>query len=46
MVVTNFGADPIDAPPDILLASGELTADGRIPTDTTAWALRPRVTVG
>ena len=36
--VTNFGAEPAELPAgDILLASGPLTDDGRLPQDTTAW---------
>jgi len=40
LVVTNFGPDPMPAPPEVLLASGKLTDDGRIPPDTTVWARR------
>ena len=36
--VTNFGAEPAELPAgDILLVSGPLTDDGRLPQDTTAW---------
>jgi len=36
--VTNFGERPAELPQgDVILASGELTADGRLPQDTTAW---------
>jgi alpha-glucosidase len=36
---TNFGAEPATLPTDatVLLTSGPLTADGGLPTDTTAW---------
>ncbi len=40
LVVTNFGPEPIAAPPDVLLASGPLTGDGQLPGDTTVWARR------
>jgi alpha-glucosidase len=40
LVVTNFGPDPVPAPPDVLLASGELTGDDLIPVDTTVWVRR------
>jgi alpha-glucosidase len=39
LVVTNFGAEPV-APPEgatLLLSSGPLGDDGRVPTDTTVW---------
>ena len=36
--LTNFGAEPAELPAgDILLVSGPLTDDGRLPQDTTAW---------
>ena len=36
--VTNFGAEPVALPAgEVLLTSGELCADGRLPQDTTAW---------
>ena len=36
--VTNFGAEPAELPAgNILLVSGPLTDDGRLPQDTTAW---------
>ncbi len=36
--VTNFGEQPVELPQgEVILASGELTADGRLPQDTTAW---------
>lgn len=36
--VTNFGAEPAELPAgDILLVSGPLTDNGRLPQDTTAW---------
>ncbi|WP_377643640.1 alpha-amylase family glycosyl hydrolase [Oryzobacter terrae] len=38
VVVTNLGADPVALPAgEVLVASGPLTADGSLPTDTTAW---------
>jgi alpha-glucosidase len=39
LVVANLGAEPAALPggADLLAASGELTPDGRLPTDTTAW---------
>jgi alpha-glucosidase len=42
LVLTNFGADPVDLPDGatVLVASGPLTDDGRVPTDTTVWATR------
>jgi alpha-glucosidase len=40
-VITNFGPAPAPLPPgEVLLASGDLAADGTLPPDTTAW-LRP-----
>lgn len=37
-VVTNFGTAPVTLPAgDVLVSSGDLTADGRLPTDTTVW---------
>jgi alpha-glucosidase len=40
LVVTNLGAEPVELPEgvDVLVASGPLVA-GRVPTDTTVWAL-------
>ena len=37
--IVNLGPDPIDLPAGrpILLASGPLAADGRLPSDTTVW---------
>lgn len=36
--ITNFGAQPVDLPAgDVLLVSVELTADGKLPQDVTAW---------
>lgn len=36
--VTNFGAEPVALPAgEVLLTSGELCTDGRLPQDTTAW---------
>lgn len=38
MVLTNFGEEPIELPAGtVLLTSGELTADGKLPQDTTVW---------
>jgi alpha-glucosidase len=37
-VIANTGAEPVGAPEgELLLASGPLLADGRIPGDTTVW---------
>jgi alpha-glucosidase len=37
-VITNFGPVPAPLPPgEVLLASGNLAADGSLPPDTTAW---------
>ncbi|MDQ6658978.1 MAG: glycoside hydrolase family 13 protein [Actinomycetota bacterium] len=37
-VVANLGADPVGIPDGkVLVCSGELTADGRLPADTTVW---------
>ncbi|MGI5181203.1 glycoside hydrolase family 13 protein [Dactylosporangium sp. CA-152071] len=37
-VITNFGQVPAPLPPgEVLLASGDLAADGSLPPDTTAW---------
>ncbi len=37
-VVANTGALPVDLPPgEVLLASGDLAADGALPPDTTVW---------
>lgn len=39
--VTNFGTAPVSLPEgDVVLASGPLTADGQLPTDTSAWVIR------
>ena len=40
LVLTNFGAAAAVLPDgaEVLLASGPLTQDGRVPTDTTVWA--------
>jgi alpha-glucosidase len=39
--VTNFGPDPVDLPPGVvLMASAELDKD-RLPPDTTAWIAPP-----
>jgi alpha-glucosidase len=40
LVVANLGADAVALPDgaEVLVASGELTDDGRVPTDTTVWA--------
>ena len=42
LVVANLGAEPVALPEGtvVLLASGPLDADGRVPTDTTVWATR------
>jgi alpha-glucosidase len=42
LVVTNFGALPAELPDDaqVLLASGPLTAENALPTDTTVWLAR------
>jgi alpha-glucosidase len=41
LVLTNFGAEPVDLPAGatVLLASEPLDADGRVPTDVTVWAV-------
>ncbi|MET7397540.1 glycoside hydrolase family 13 protein [Dactylosporangium sp. NPDC005572] len=37
-VITNFGPVPVPLPAgEVLLASGDLAADGTLPPDTTAW---------
>jgi alpha-glucosidase len=37
-VITNFGPVPAPLPPgEVLLASGDLAADGSLPPDITAW---------
>ena len=42
LVVTNLGADPVALPPgEVLVASGPLTDDGALPTDTTVWVRLP-----
>ena len=42
LVVANLGPEPVALPEGtvVLLASGPLDADGRVPTDTTVWATR------
>jgi alpha-glucosidase len=40
VVVVNLGREPVDLPPqagELLLASGPLDADGRLPADTGGW---------
>jgi alpha-glucosidase len=38
VVLTNFGPAPAPLPPgEVLIASGDLAADGSLPPDTTAW---------
>ena len=40
--MTNLGADPVELPDgDVLAASGPLTDDGAVPTDTTVWVRLP-----
>ncbi|NJC65998.1 glycoside hydrolase family 13 protein [Planosporangium flavigriseum] len=41
VVVANLGAEPVALPAGarVLLASGDLDVDGRVPTDTAVWAL-------
>ncbi|GAA1737448.1 glycoside hydrolase family 13 protein [Aeromicrobium alkaliterrae] len=41
VVMANLGADPVPLPADVevVVASGPLSADGALPTDTTAWFL-------
>ena len=41
LVLTNFGSGPADLPPGVtvLLESGPLTDDGRVPQDVTVWAM-------
>jgi alpha-glucosidase len=42
LVVTNTGADPVDLPEgQVIAASGPLTEQGAVPTDTTAWVRLP-----
>ena len=42
LVVANLGADPVALPAgEVLVASGPLTDDGAVPTDTTVWVLLP-----
>jgi alpha-glucosidase len=40
-VVTNFGPEPVPLPDgaDVMLASGALDDQGRVPTDVTVWAV-------
>ena len=41
-MVANLGADPVALPPgEVLVASGPLTGDGAVPTDTTVWVRLP-----
>lgn len=36
--ITNFGEEPITLPQgEVLLTSGPLTDDGKLPQDTSAW---------
>ena len=39
-VVTNFGARAAALPGELVLTSGPLDGDGKLPQDTTAWVLR------
>jgi alpha-glucosidase len=41
LVVANLGAEPVTLPDgyQVRIASGPLTADGKVPTDTTVWAV-------
>ena len=40
--MTNLGADPVALPAgEVLVASGPLTDDGAVPTDTTVWVRLP-----
>ena len=42
LVVTNLGAQPVALPEgEVLVTSGPLTDDGRVPRDTTAWVRLP-----
>ncbi len=42
LVVANLGADPVVLPPgEVLVASGPLTDDGAVPTDTAVWVQLP-----
>jgi len=42
LVVANLGADPVALPAgEVLVASGPLTDDGAVPTDTTVWVRLP-----
>ena len=42
LVVANLGAEPVALPDgDVLVASGPLTDDGAVPTDTTVWLRLP-----
>ncbi len=39
--VISFDEQPVDLPPgEVLITSGPLTADGRLPAETTAWLRR------
>jgi alpha-glucosidase len=40
LVVANLGEEPVALPAGarVLLASGDLTGDGKVPTDVTVWA--------
>jgi alpha-glucosidase len=37
LVVTNFSAGPVTVPGRVLISSGPLNFDGRVPRDTTVW---------
>jgi alpha-glucosidase len=43
LVLANVSGSPVDLPEgaDVLVRSGPLTVDGRVPADTTVWALLP-----
>ncbi|HEU5456637.1 MAG TPA: DUF3459 domain-containing protein, partial [Nocardioides sp.] len=42
LVVTNLGVDPVALPSgEVLVASGPLTDEGAVPTDTTVWVRLP-----
>ena len=45
LVVANLGAEPVALPDGstVLVASGPLTDDGLVPTDTTVWATSEQV---
>jgi alpha-glucosidase len=44
LVVVNLGAEPLPLPAhgEVLVASGPLTADGALPTDTAVWVVLPQ----